>query len=530
MTNYPNITISLYDPYPIKVLNIKQYDTGRGAMVTLTGLGGDVITPTGNGLYVYAKKRDGNIIYNTVTLVGSQVQIDFDEQMTVISGLLQVEIQMIDPEGKTISTPIFAVNVMPSNINTLQIESTSEFGALTDVLAEVENLKQNGLKGNPGKTATIQVGTVTASEPGGNPAVTNSGTENAAVLNFTLPRGEPGSMWYQGDAITGTSTSGTVFSGSGIASAEVNDMYLNTGSGADKGNVYVCVLAGDASTAQWAYKQNIMGPTGPAGTANAASVAYDNESSGLTADNVQEAVDELNQKFPNNAGSHNGIYRGKNLGSSVTESQWQAISSGTFEDLYIGDYWIINGVNWRIAAFDYYLNCGDTNFTQHHVVIVPDTCLYNAQMNTTNVTTGAYKGSAMYTANLAQAKSTINSAFGSSHVLSHRIYLSNATSNGRASAGEWTDSTVDLMCEHMVYGSGIFSPVSDGSNVPNNYRVEKGQLPLFALEPSRICNRVTWWLRDVISDALFAYVSSDGNANNVTASFSLGVRPAFCIG
>ena len=299
MTNYTNITISLYDPYPIKVLNIKQYDTGRGAMVTLTGLGGDVITPTGNGLYVYAKKRDGNIIYNTVTLVGSQVQIDFDEQMTVLSGLLQVEIQMIDPEGKTISTPIFAVNVMPSNINTLQIESTSEFGALTDALAEVENLKQNGLKGDPGEAATIQVGTVTASEPGGNPAVTNSGTENAAVLNFTLPRGEPGSMWYQGDAITGTSTSGTVFSGSGIASAEVNDMYLNTGSGADRGNVYVCTLAGNASTAQWAYKQNIMGPTGPAGTANASSVAYDNETSGLTADNVQEAVDELNQKIQN---------------------------------------------------------------------------------------------------------------------------------------------------------------------------------------------------------------------------------------
>ena len=296
MTNYPNITISIYDPYPIKVLNIKQYDTGRGAMVTLTGLGGDVITPTGNGLYVYAKKRDGNIIYNTVTLVGSQVQIDFDEQMTVLSGLLQVEIQMIDPEGKTISTPIFAVNVMPSNIDTLQIESTSEFGALTDALTEVENLKQNGLKGDPGEAATIQVGAVTASEPGGDPEVTNSGTENAAVFNFTLPRGEPGSMWYQGDAVTGTSTSGVVFAGSGIDNAELNDMYLNTGSGADRGNVYVCTAAGDASTAQWAYRQNIMGPTGPAGTADAANVAYDNESSGMAATNVQGALDELNQK------------------------------------------------------------------------------------------------------------------------------------------------------------------------------------------------------------------------------------------
>lgn len=238
----------------------------------------------------------------------------------------------------------------------------------------------------------------------------------------------------------------------------------------------------------------------------------------------------LAQLTYDNAGAHNSIYRGKNLGTTVTEEQWEAISSGTFTDLYIGDYWVIGGVNWRIAAFDYYLNCGDTSFTKHHAVIVPDTCLYSAQMNTTNVTTGAYKGSAMYTANLTQAKSTINSAFGSSHVLSHRIYLSNATSNGRASAGEWTDSTVDLMCEHMVYGSGIFSPVSDGSNVPNNYRVEKGQLPLFALEPSRICNRDTWWQRDVITAATFARVNGGGNAGCDGASCSLGVRPAFCIG
>lgn len=238
----------------------------------------------------------------------------------------------------------------------------------------------------------------------------------------------------------------------------------------------------------------------------------------------------LAQLTYDNAGAHNSIYRGKNLGTTVTEEQWEAISNGTFADLYIGDYWVIGGVNWRIAAFDYYLNCGDTSFTKHHAVIVPDTCLYNAQMNTTNVTTGAYKGSAMYTANLAQAKSTINTAFGSSHVLSHRIYLSNATSNGRASAGEWTDSTVDLMCEHMVYGSGIFSPVSDGSSVPNNYRVEKGQLPLFVLEPSRICNRATWWLRDVITAAHFANVSNGGDARYDNASYSFGVRPAFCIG
>ena len=163
-------------------------------------------------------------------------------------------------------------------------------------------------------------------------------------------------------------------------------------------------------------------------------------------------------------------------------------------------------------------------------MIVPDTSLYNHVMNDGNVTTGAYVGSKMYTEGLEQAKATINNAFGSSHVLSHRIYLSNATSNGRASAGAWTDSTIDLMCEHMVYGSGIFNPVSDGSSIPANCRVEKGQLPLFLLEPKIICNRTTWWLRDVISSANFANVLTSGNAHYSSASNAHGVRPAFCIG
>lgn len=240
----------------------------------------------------------------------------------------------------------------------------------------------------------------------------------------------------------------------------------------------------------------------------------------------------------NNAGAHNAIYRGKSLGSTVTTAQYAAIKAGTFEDLYIGDYWTISGVNYRIAAFDYYLNSGDTSCTTHHVVIVPDTCLYNAQMHNTtsggyesgaaNTTAGGYVGSDMYTKNLETAKTTIKNAF-SGHVLKHRIYLTNAVANGRASNGAWRDSEVDLMCEQMVYGSGIFSPVSDGSNVPTNYRVEKSQLPLFQHEPSRICNRNNWWLRDVITASDFAIVYLDGYATYCNASYAIGVRPAFCV-
>lgn len=229
-----------------------------------------------------------------------------------------------------------------------------------------------------------------------------------------------------------------------------------------------------------------------------------------------------------NAGAHNAVYRGQSLGTSVTEAQYAAISAGTFDDLYIGDYWTIGGVNYRIAAFDYYYLFGDTDRTKHHIVVVPDTSLYDHVMNDTNITTGGYVGSKMYTEGLERAKTTIKAAF-SGHVLSHRIYLTNAVADGHPSAGAWCDSEVDLMCEQMVYGGAIFMPIANGSAVYTNYRVEKSQLPLFAHAPSMISNRQTFWLRDVVSASNFARVSGYGGASSISASDSTGVRPAFCI-
>lgn len=229
-----------------------------------------------------------------------------------------------------------------------------------------------------------------------------------------------------------------------------------------------------------------------------------------------------------NAGAHNAIYRGKNLGTSVTAAQYAAIQAGTFEDMYIGDYWTIGGVVYRIAAFDYYLRCGDQDLTTHHVVIVPDSNLYNAKMNDNNTTEGGYVGSAMYKTGLEQAKTTIKAAF-NGHVLKHRVYLTNAVTNGKPSVGAWCDSEVELMNEQMVYGGAIFMPGCDGTTVPTNYRVEKSQLPLFAHRPDLISNRLTFWLRDVVTASLFAGVNSNGRADYDYASSSVGVRPAFSI-
>ena len=242
---------------------------------------------------------------------------------------------------------------------------------------------------------------------------------------------------------------------------------------------------------------------------------------------LQTDIDSVRNVLADGAAAHNCIYRGKNLGTSVTAEQYAAISSGKFTDLYIGDYWVIKGVTYRIAAFDYYYNCGDTNFTKHHVVIVPDTSLYKAQMNTSNVTTGGYTGSAMYKSNLAQAKTTIKAAFGSAHVLTKRELLTNAVNGNTPSGWAWFDSDVELMNEVQVYGS-----VAWGAHDGNGYNVASGdgQFPLFMFDRTKLHNREDYWLRDVSSATFFSYVNLIGLASGSYASYSLGVRPAFCIG
>lgn len=226
---------------------------------------------------------------------------------------------------------------------------------------------------------------------------------------------------------------------------------------------------------------------------------------------------------------HRTIFRGKNLGTSLTTEQKAHIQDGSFEDLWLGDYWVINGITWRIVDFNYWYNCGDTAFTNNHLVVMPDTTLYTAQMNAENVTTGGYVGSEMYTTNLEEAKTIVSSAFGSA-VLTHREYLTNAVTNGYPSAGAWFDSNVELPNEIMIYGSLVYTPAGDGSVVINRYTISKTQLALFSVVPKFANIRTFYWLRDVVSAAFFALVTDRGLTDSTDASNSLGVRPAFPIG
>lgn len=226
---------------------------------------------------------------------------------------------------------------------------------------------------------------------------------------------------------------------------------------------------------------------------------------------------------------HRLVYGGRSLGATVSEEQKANIRNGSFKGMLVGDYWTIESKKWVIADMDYWLQCGDTALTNHHLVIVPEKNLYSAKMNESGGVTGAYIGSDMYKTGLNNAKELIKRCF-PSMVLNRKEYLTNTAASGHASNGAWVASEVELMNEIMVYGCQIFTPGVTDSVIPNKYTTGNSQLAVFALNPNMIKTRETYWLRDVVSASSFALVDSYGSASYLPSTSSLGVRPVFAIG
>ena len=228
--------------------------------------------------------------------------------------------------------------------------------------------------------------------------------------------------------------------------------------------------------------------------------------------------------------NHRNIWRGKFLGNAVTAAQKAAIANGTFDDIFIGDYWTISGIDWVVADMDYFYRTGDTELTKHHLVITPRSGLYTHVMNDSHDTTGGYANSKMRASGLDEAKAKFTAAFGDM-VITHRELFTNAVTNGKPSGGAWMDATVELMNEIMVYGTTVFTPGCDGATVPYLYTTNKIQLAAFQLNPAFITVRgQLYWLRDVVSGANFAFVASGGSADSCGAAHAVYVRPYAIIG
>ena len=211
---------------------------------------------------------------------------------------------------------------------------------------------------------------------------------------------------------------------------------------------------------------------------------------------------------------HRNIFRGQCLGESITAEQLTAIRDGSFEDLYVGDYWEKDNVRYRIADINYWKGVGYQESVQkNHILIVPDTILGSGQMYTSNSTSGGYRNSAMKNARLNQIANSLPDAF-KNILISHRMF----------SDGTWFTTSVDLMNEVMVHGTYI---CADNNNRQTS---DTQQLSLFRLCPELKSIGQNYWLRNVAGSQTYTLISQYGDASSDMATSTYGIRPVFAVG
>ena len=213
---------------------------------------------------------------------------------------------------------------------------------------------------------------------------------------------------------------------------------------------------------------------------------------------------------------HRNVFRGKCLGESITEEQMIAIRKGSFRNLYVGDYWEINGTKYRIADINYWRNVGypeSEKVQKPHILIVPDTVLGSGQMHISNSTYGGYRNSEMKSTRLNNIAKTLPDTF-KSLLLTHRMF----------SDGAWINASVDLMSEVMVHGTYI---CADNNNKQTS---DTQQLSLFRLCPALKSIGQNYCLRNVAGSQTYTLISQYGDASSDMATSTYGIRPVFAIG
>lgn len=236
---------------------------------------------------------------------------------------------------------------------------------------------------------------------------------------------------------------------------------------------------------------------------------------------------------------HKQIIRGKSLGSTFTSAQKEAISDGSFHDLWLGDYWTISGNTYRIVDFDYYYGTLANMVATHHVVVMPDDAVTSS-----TTTFASSKSKFVYSSStlrnstaMNNSRSTIQNAFGVGTILTFKdncIFAVRTSGTGDDAAHcdrDWIDMTIEVPAVHHIAGSGGYNVVRSGNSPWMR------QFSLFRIAGFKYWKRSgNVWTRDISG-----YVATENiirplvfSAANVgespdTTSRSNSIVPYFCL-
>lgn len=246
------------------------------------------------------------------------------------------------------------------------------------------------------------------------------------------------------------------------------------------------------------------------------------------------------------AGFHNSIYRGKNLGSVFTDEQKEAVRSGTFDDLFIGDYWEFNDVsyNWedddgsiqtstwsgkmRVAHFNYHVG----NW-KHQLMIFPDDNLFSRKYSDTSPITVAYANSDIRNkkSGLLRAKELFTACFKENILTDSYACIYHSIVDGKQADPAWEYSIgCELLSEGMCLGSIITgnSDVSCPGEGCGRAINECIQVNLFRYHTRLVAG--DFLLQDIVSSTKCAMISLGGRAYTRVIDIAAGVRPYFTVG
>jgi len=206
----------------------------------------------------------------------------------------------------------------------------------------------------------------------------------------------------------------------------------------------------------------------------------------------------------NNGYTHKNIYRGNYLGDSITDEQYHAIYNGTFDDMYIGDFWAleINGsyTLLQIADFDYFYSDKYYNLNNsHHVVLMNKYPAGSDAMNTDDQLSSnlfsVYTTSKAYTdssSSLNTYRAKLKSYFGDL-LLPYYDSLPNSPSEHglEKTFACHSDCVCEMLSEYMISGtesrSRYWDSIQASTDQPSdNARgpMPPAQLALFRLNPN----------------------------------------------
>lgn len=420
----------------------------------------------------------------TSTLNESTVELDFSE----LDDIVALRCSLYASGGTSTLLDQQVISVVTDGVDgndaytvILTNENHTFAGNTTSAIASEIECNIIAYKGTTQVAATI--GTITGQPTGMTTSLLNNGTVNAVfrvsvtssmvtkngVLNVPITvdnkvftkkftyglaldgeDGKDGGRWYSGTSITGTSTTATVFSGSGISSAVIGDMYLNTSTY----NTYRCTLGGDASTAKWVYVNNIKGVHGDTGK-------------GISSITNQYYLSTSN--------------------TTQTGGSWSSIVPPYVEDCY---YWTKSHIVWTdntetdtTAVLDNGLTDANANATDARKVATNYLAVDNTGIMVANMKDGEQLPSGILSGNnvfidsrsvqIRDGQNTLSSFGGNSVVLGQRgksrLELSSTEISGISDAGIKNFNIIngDSDKERTITKNGIFENTSSESTIFN---------------------------------------------------------------